>query len=330
MRHVIVLLGALSLLLTAARAHAADSAEYAKLLRDGVQEFGVGNYGEARLLFSRAHDMTPTARTFRGLGLCDFELRHYSLAIDELEAALSDPRRPLTPELRSQVEPVLERARQYVGRYQLRVPAGVTSITVDGKTRPLPKLDDKTRGELLLDPGTHNLEVLPKTGGPIQRELTVEVGARDEIAFMPPPAPAEVKIEAPPLEPLVEPAPLESPQPLQPPPVAASHPRIFTWVAVGFTGVFGAGIVGFGLGAQAKNHTFREQAQMGIVPDPQLKRSGQNFETLTNISIVGCAVAAAAAVTLFIVEGNQSDEEPAAPSVQAGLTPTGAFVSGRF
>ena len=318
---VMLLAAWLGLPLTAAMAEA-DSAEYAGLLRDGVQEFGLGNFGEARLLFSRAHEITPTARTYRGLGLCDFELRHYAAAIEELEAALNDPRRPLTPELRTQVQPLLERARQYVGRYRLRVPAGVINVKVDGKVRPLPPAG----GELLLDPGPHSIEVRPSGSPPIERELNVEVGAREELALLPvvvTPQPA-----APPLE---EPAqltaaPIVSPEPAPP---AVASPRVFTWVAVGLTGAFGASILGFGLGAKAKNNAYKDQIEMGRVPDRELKTSGQTFETLTNVSIIGCALSAAAAVTLFFVEGSKDKPEPSA-SVQAGLVPGGAFVTGRF
>lgn len=299
-----------------------DSAEYAGLLRDGVQEFGLGNFGEARLLFSRAHELTPTARTFRGLGLCDFELRHYVSAIEELEAALNDQRRPLTPELRTQVEPLLERARQYVGRYRLRVPPGVSNVKVDGKVRPLPP----PGGELLLDPGPHNIEVRPGGSPTIARELSVEVGAREELTLLPVPVPSQPTAAAPPLEP---PQLLAAPSIAPEPAPAEASPRVFTWVAVGLTGAFGASILGFGLGAKAKNNAYRDQIDMGRVPDPELKTSGQTFETLTNVSIVGCALSAAAAVTLFFVEGGKRKPETAA-SVQAGLVPGGAFVTGRF
>jgi hypothetical protein len=308
----------LCLPLSAALAQA-DSEEYARLLRDGVQEFGLGNFGEARLLFSRAHEITPTARTYRGLGLCDYELRHYVNAIEELQAAMSDPRRPLTPDLRTQVEPLLERARQYVGRYRLRVPPGVSNVKVDGKVRPLPA----PGAELLLDPGPHSLEIRPSTGPAIERELNVEVGAREELALLPV-APAPQPVAAPREEQPVQlfAPPLAATEPTAP---AAASPRVFTWVAVGLTGAFGAGILGFGLGAKAKNNAYKDQIDMGLVPDPELKSSGQTFETLTNISIVGCALSAAAAVTLFFVEGGKRE-----PQLQAGVVPGGAFVSGRF
>jgi hypothetical protein len=115
----------------------------------------------------------------------------------------------------------------------------------------------------------------------------------------------------------------------QPPPPTAAAPRIFTWVAVSLTGVFGAGIVGLGLSARAKNDAYKNQLDMGLTPDPELKRTGQTYETLTNVSIIGCALSAAAAVTLFFVEGGKSSPERGA-SLQAGLVPTGAYVRGSF
>jgi hypothetical protein len=299
----------------------AQDDSYLRLLRDGVEEFGLGNWGEARLMFLRAHEIAPTARTYRGLGLCDYELRHYVDAIAELEAALSDPRRPLTPELRSQVEPVLGHAREYVARYKLRLPAGVTSLDVDGKSRQLP-----ANGELLLDPGEHTLQVKLSNAAPIERAVTANVGAREELTLLPP-SDASVSDSTtaapPPLSAALMPTEAESVTP-------ENSPRVWTWVAAGLTGAFGAGVVGFGLAAHAKNVAYKDQARMGVTPDAELKRTGQTFETLTNISIVGCALSGAAAVTLFFVEGRPTSRERSNVALQAGVTPTGAYVRARF
>jgi len=305
------------LALSAARVHA-EATDYGTLLKEGVNEFAAGNWGEARLLFRRAHEISPTARTYRGLALCDFELRHYVEAIEELEASLQDQRRPLTPELREQVEQTLERARQYVAHYRLRVPEGVTRVDVDGKTRDVPP-----SGELVLDPGSHTLAIQTPEGERISREITADVGASEELALLPAPRPstpeAAPTVSSPPTELAAQPsAPSTN--------VSSGSPRVFTWVAAGLTGVFGAGIVGFGLAAQAKHTAYMDQARGGMPPDAALKRSGQTFETLTNVSIIGCAVAGAAAITLFFVEGKHEES----PALQAGIHPTGAYLRGQF
>src|SRR6478752_515129 len=91
-----------------ASAHAQGKRKYDVTVKNAVTEYAAGNWGEARVLFARAHEMEPSARTFRGLGLCDFELRRYVEAISELEAALSDKRKPLTTAQRQEIQTALE------------------------------------------------------------------------------------------------------------------------------------------------------------------------------------------------------------------------------
>jgi hypothetical protein len=79
---------------------------------------------------------------------------------------------------------------------------------------------------------------------------------------------------------------------------------------------------------------YQDQARSGAAPDPELKRTGQLFETLTNVSIVGCALSGAAALTLYFVEGashadpsSDPNSDPSSPdALQVGLTPTGAYL----
>jgi hypothetical protein len=129
-------------------------AEYEAAISQAVIEFAAEHWQEARALFSRAHQHRPSARTLRGLGFCEFELRHYRQADRYLRLALADTRRPLTAEQRADVSSALERAQAFLGRYQLTVePAGVNAtVTVDGA--PLQREAD---GWLVLDVGEHVL-----------------------------------------------------------------------------------------------------------------------------------------------------------------------------
>lgn len=83
----------------AASAHAA-TAEYDDAIRRAIEEFDAGHWGEARALFRRAHEISPNARTWRGLGITAFELRRYVDAVSELEAALTNTLKPLTEKQR--------------------------------------------------------------------------------------------------------------------------------------------------------------------------------------------------------------------------------------
>src|SRR5215510_11512113 len=81
----------------------AQSSEFDSLIGEAVREFAAENFVEARSLFERAHALEPNARTLRALGLCAFELKQYTQAASELDAALKDLRKPLTPELTESV-----------------------------------------------------------------------------------------------------------------------------------------------------------------------------------------------------------------------------------
>jgi hypothetical protein len=317
-------------LLATSRATAQSNAELEALLKEGVAEYAAGNWGEAHLLFSKVHAAAPTARTFRGLGLCDYELRHYAAAVGEFEASLADQRRPLTPQLRQQVEHALERARQFVARYHLQLPDGVDQLIVDGAQRPLPA--DRI---LLLDPGAHVVSVRTAQGEELAQDLSADVGVQAELVFASKPRHPGLAADAARQPEITAPAPAS-------PPSAAGRTRVLSWVALGLTGAFGAGIVVAGLGAQAKHDAYVTQqrnyeaaimaGEPGTPPDEHLKSTGQTLQLLTNISIVACAVSAAATVVLFVVEGRGATSEQ--PSGQAALTlgvsPLGIQASGAF
>ena len=66
--------------------------------------------------------------------------------------------------------------------------------------------------------------------------------------------------------------------------------------------------------------------------DEQLKRPGQTLPRLTHISIVACAVSAAASVVLFVVEGRgATPEQPSGQaSLRLGVSPLGIQASRSF
>ncbi len=130
----------------------ADDA-YQVRIREAVAEFDGHRFAEARALFRQAHEIAPNARTLRGIGLASFEMGDYVEAHRALEAALSDPRRPLTPRQREVAEGVLERARRFVGVYPLDITPRGALVSVDGG--PAEPVAD---GPLILALGAHTVE----------------------------------------------------------------------------------------------------------------------------------------------------------------------------
>jgi hypothetical protein len=144
---------------------------YARVIREALAEFDAGRFPEARALFEQAHGLRPSARTFRGLGVADFELRNYVRAIDELTHALADTRNPLTDEQRREAESVVERARRYTGTVQIETTPRDAQLVVDGVT--------VAQGELELNAGEHVLSAHSGGYKPFELKFSVE-GQRAE------------------------------------------------------------------------------------------------------------------------------------------------------
>ena len=125
--------------------------QYERAIDSALEAFKARDYARARTLFGQAHALQPSARTLRGLGVTAVELRNYESAQDELEAALTDHRRPLTPEQRREVTELLEWMRTGLGTLNLKL----------SPPSAIARIDDRRTAarSLRLDPGEHELEV---------------------------------------------------------------------------------------------------------------------------------------------------------------------------
>lgn len=158
----------------------AESPEYKSAIEAALEEYRLQHFTEARSLFARAHALDPSARTLRGLGMVEFELRHYVVADELLEGSLKATTKPLTAAQRSSVNDLLTRTRQFISRYVIAVPASgpEPTVEVDGK---LVKLD--AEHGFFVESGEHTLRVhaarmvelsLDAKGGDVQT-LNVEL-----------------------------------------------------------------------------------------------------------------------------------------------------------
>jgi hypothetical protein len=133
---------------------AREPADYKPTIDSAVGEFEHGNFEEAREHFARAHALFPNARTLRGLGMVEFELRNYVDAVTYLKAALRSEVKPLAGSLRSETERLLQRALAYVGSVRLRIQPNHAELSVDGFP-----VAEPSRNELILPVGDHVLEL---------------------------------------------------------------------------------------------------------------------------------------------------------------------------
>ena len=152
-------------------------ARYRSALKEALAEYDASHFEEARILFRRAHDINPNARTLRSIGMASFELRDYVSAMRALSAALVETRKPLSLDQRTHAQGLLERSRMYVDIYTLKISPADARVLIDGRAP-----DSEPDGTVLLGFGSHNLEV-SKPGFEL-RALVVDVhgGERKDLA----------------------------------------------------------------------------------------------------------------------------------------------------
>lgn len=149
---------------------AQDSA-YSEHIRNAVEEHDAGRFEEALTHFLRAHELSPSARTARGVGKTLFELRRYVDATRYLRLALESEVRPLTTAMRAEIADLLLRAQQFIGHF-----AFVTNV--DAEIRVDGALTDST---VDLDVGEHRLVVIAEAHVPIRRTLYVRGGESETL-----------------------------------------------------------------------------------------------------------------------------------------------------
>jgi tetratricopeptide (TPR) repeat protein len=314
--------------LARADARAEEGSEYDRAIRAAVSEYEAGSWHEARALFRRAHELEPSARTLRGLGLTAFELRRYVDAMAELEAALTDARKPLTPEQRDQIVPLLGRIRQYISVFDVSLVPADAELLVDGVLVHL------EAGRLSLDPGEHTVVARAQGHEESRTVLRAEAGTeRDLTIVLEPSAPPEREPGLAEGEPDPQgdetPAPaLAAREPPQPSAAPARPRRVWTWVLAGAS--LATSLVGAGLhaGAFRKAERFRD-----CKADPEredcgpLKTSGEALFAGAIGTYVGGALLLGGAVTAFFMEG-RGTERPGRAALLVG--PTSVRLSARF
>lgn len=167
-----------------AREQSMDLVRYEDLLDEAVTEYLERHYEEARTLFAEAHRMAPSARTHRGLGMVEFDLRNYPASIGQLEAALQSEVKPLTGELRARTEQLLARARGFVATLTIDVRFSresdrflPTQVKIDGvpsKAAP--------GAPIVLRVGEHEVEVIAPGYRSEKRVLNLHGGDRTRLA----------------------------------------------------------------------------------------------------------------------------------------------------
>ena len=150
-----------------------EKQQYRALIDDAVAEYAAHHFEESRALFRRAHQLEPSARTWRGIGMAAFELRDYVKSLRALEASLVDSRSPLTSRERDEVQALAARARVFVGHFVIHLLPKEAVLRVDDAPTAL---DD---GDILmLESGHHVLTAAADDRRTETREINVVGGER--------------------------------------------------------------------------------------------------------------------------------------------------------
>lgn len=145
----------------------APASEYQQLIDRGLAAYQAQKPAEARSLFAQAHALQPGARTLRALGIADLALDNYTMAKDELEAALSERALPLTDSQRAEVRDLLRWMQTNLGTLHLTFTPLHAEAKIDGRPVKEP--------EVLLAPEEHRLTISAQGFLPHERTFTVTI-----------------------------------------------------------------------------------------------------------------------------------------------------------
>jgi tetratricopeptide (TPR) repeat protein len=277
----------------AAPAASSEADEYEALIASALDHYQRGRFIEARALFQQAHELYPSARPLRGIGLCAFELGDYAAAVRHLDAAMHELRRPLDDGLRAETGKVLDRARAFVGTLELRVSPPDARVTVGAQHGVV--------GALVLNPGVHVVRV--QAPGHVPQEQRVRVRGGQTTALV------------------IALAPQATPALPGPPPAAAPHPQRAARTGplllggLGVAALVGGTITAL-LTASAKDDLDASCARGEC--DESARSRGRTTKTLTNVLLPTGAGLVVGAALWWLLDDSGVEAATRATSVTAG------------
>lgn len=307
----------------------AQDNSYDSLIVRALAAFDADRWDEARQLFERAHGLDPTARTLRTIGMSAFNQGDYVAALQNLEAALVDPRKPLTDAQHTHVSGLIERANSEIGRFRLQLQPAESKLLVDGKSPVL-----ISHGQLVLTPGRHELVASAPGYQTLTRVLDVQANDR---------APLHLSLLPGAEPPLAAPAPT-SPQAASPAIAAAPAAALRDTPAdvadgSGDRSVWGTVAVSFGAASLVASGVStvlalgQKSDLEGDCPNqacpPAVHDRVDRYDTLRIVSVATLAAGViGVGLGVFLLLG--SDAEPEAAQVRATIAPGFVGVSGRL
>lgn len=301
---------------------ASQSPQYRAVIEEALQEFERGNWEEAEALFTRAHALSPSARTLRGMGLAAYEARHYADAIEHITAALRDERRKLPSEQRSDLQKTLQHAQSFVAGLSLRITPGAAQVQINGRSAR-PGAD----GVVLVDPGV--IEVTATADGyePELRRIELAAGERRTFVLELKPKTSAAEPLPPPPPPMAAATPASEPQPRARDDGSSHALPVLKWTfgAAAVAGVLAGGVF---LIVQKSEASRYKRDCSSPTADPscdQLYDEVRSGGTWYTASIIGFGVGAAFAATsaVFFALDASGEREQAAAGCRPGAAGLG-------
>ena len=250
-------------------ASAREEAEAA--FRSATERFVEEDYEAALAHFREAYRLAPHDKVRFNIGQCLMRLGRWHQAWVELDAAAKSSQ--LSEGERSTARTAADEAASHLGT--LRLTGSAREVIIDDDARCVVPCT------VLVVPGSHTVRV---EGEPASAH-EVRVGEVTEVTIGPAPS---VSPRLPPPSATPPPAHIED----RPPPRA--RPSALTWVGLGLAVAGGAGIIGFGVRANALHDDYIAG------PDPSTRNKGITMRNLANASIA-VAVLGAVLVTADVI-----------------------------
>lgn len=211
---------------------AAAQPEFEATIREALAEFEAGRWTEARALFLQAHEIRPSAEALRMAGNASYEAREYVRAVELLEAALAEERRPLREDTAALARDALAAASRFVTRLTVVVPDGA-AVRVDDVQRDPARPITLPRGEHMVEVSADGYETRRQRVllDADERTLRLSLRATPDLRVVP----EESVVDAPPTSP------------------EAGGPDAWVWVVVGLVAAAAVGAtIGIALGVQSE------------------------------------------------------------------------------
>jgi hypothetical protein len=246
--------------------------------------------------------------------MCSFNLGDYVDALINLEAALADTRKPLSADQRSHASDLIARSQTHVGRFKIRLSPPDAVLWADG--RPPPQL---ASGEVLLEPGRHELLAQASGHQPSKSMLQVDGGDRTTLEIVLAPTPAANEVGAAPAARSSIVATSEAPSPGSATgSVASSDTGSRTQAALGYValGLGGVGLVAFGIttGLAASKESSLDDHCQNRECEPAYHDdvdTYNRYKLLSTVSLVTGLVFVGAGVTLLLTQPDGRNEHAA-------------------